>query len=165
LKKTKKHIIILGAIAVILISSVVGYNYYIDQIKTKGFIFGNELKQIQDDLKDMHEEFETQKVLWEDDSDISKQDLTKYTKQHISKLEDLILRYDKLDVPAPFISSVEFFRLSTESQIESTKEFLLWLETDDTSHKIRSDELFQESFDFELIALSHFKDATSGRNT
>ena len=164
LNKRKKQSILLGILAIVLISSIIGYNYYIDQIKIKGFIFGNNIKQIQDELKKLHEEFEDQKRLW-NANEISKQDFIDYAqKEQIPKLESLILQYSELDTPPPFISSVEFFKLSTESQIESTKEFILWLETGDMSHKIRSDELFQESFEHELIALSNFKASSSSKS-
>ena len=161
MRKKQKRNVALAVIAGVIIAAVIGYNYYIDQIKVKGLVFGNELKQIQDDLKALSEDFDNHKVMWEE-GEISKDEFVDFLKNNQRQMEQLIERYNELDIPKPFISSVEFFRMSTESQIESIKEYLLWVETGDSSHKVRSEELFQEAFDFEMTALYDFNAAKSG---
>jgi len=77
-------------------------------------------------------------------------------------MEKIIPRYDKLIPPEPYVTSVELFKLSTESQIESDREFIKWIETGDDSHMIRSESLIQEALQYELAALADYKDAQRG---
>ncbi len=139
----------------------IGYGYYLEQVRIKGLAFGNQLQQIQESLKAAQESFESQRIILEE-GDISRQDFIEYTNRHVMELEAISLQYGSLDIPGPFVPSVELFRLSTVSQADSVRELLLWLETGDVSHQIRSDELFQESFEYELAALSHFNAAKRG---
>ena len=155
--------IVLGAAVAGIVAVAVAYSYALEQTKERGFEFGNDLSLIQDDLKALQEGFETQKIILEE-GDISEAGLIEYTRGYVAGLEEILQRYGALDTPAAFISSVEFFRLSTASQIDSAEEFLAWLESGDMSHLIRSDALFQESFEYELAALSHFNAAKSGRD-
>lgn len=159
-KKTKQNII-LGSIAAIILIIAVGYFYSVDQAKIRGFTFGNELQQIQEDLKKLQIDFDSQIKMWKD-GEVSKEDILQYSKDHISQMEGLYQRYDELSVPVPFISSVELFKLSTELQIQSDKEFILWIDTDDESHRIRSDKLLQESFEYEVAALGKFNAVKKG---
>ena len=80
----------------------------------------------------------------------------------MSKMEKLILRYDLLTPPDSFATSVELFKLSTHSQIESDKSLIEWVKTGDENAKIRSDDLFQESFEYEMAALTKFNGAKAG---
>jgi hypothetical protein len=161
LKKKQKQNIALAVIAAVIIGGIVWYNYYIDQIKVKGFSFGNELQQIQEDLKKLQNDFDSKMVQLEEGG-ITKEEFLEYSKNHVFELENLIPRYEKLTPPEPFFSSVELFKLSTEAQLESDKEFIMWVETGNDSHKIRSDSLIQESFQYELAALSEYKAAQQG---
>jgi hypothetical protein len=77
-------------------------------------------------------------------------------------MEELILKYDDLEPPTAFASSVEFFKLSTQSQLEADKEIIQWIKNDDKNAKIRSDSLLQEAFEFELAALAKFNAAKAG---
>ena len=161
MKKSKKQNIIIVTIAVIIIGAIAGYNYSVDQIKQKGLKFGNELQQIQEDVKQLQTEFNSKITQWEEE-DLSQQELSEYSKNHIEKLQNMILRYDDLIPPKQFASSVELFKLSTQAQLDSDKEFIEWIKTSDDSHKIRSDSLLQESFEYEMMALGEFNAAKSG---
>lgn len=158
MKKKQKQNIVLAVIALVIIVGIIAYNYYIDQIKIKGFNFGNKILQIQNDLKKMQDDYESKIIQWTE-GDLSKEELLEYSQIYISGLEGLITRYDKLTPPVPFIASVELFKLSTETQLESYGEYIKWIETQDSSFKIRSNLLLQESFEYELAALAKFKNA------
>jgi len=155
LKKSKKQNIILASVAIIIVVAIAGYNYSVDQTKQKGFKFGNDLQKIQEDLKQLQIEFDSQVTQWKE-GDLTKQELLEYSKTHIEKLQSLILRYGELTPPKQFSPSVELFKLSTQSQLDSDSEFIEWIKTNDTSHKIRSDSLLQESFEYETSALGEF---------
>lgn len=161
MKKKQKQNIVLAVIALVIIVGIIAYNYYIDQIKIKGFNFGNKILQIQNDLKKMQDDYESKIIQWTE-GDLSKEELLEYSQIYISGLEGLITRYDKLTPPVPFIASVELFKLSTETQLESYGEYIKWIETQDSSFKIRSNLLLQESFEYELAALAKFKNAQLG---
>ena len=161
MKKSKKQNIIIVAIAIIIIGTIAGYNYSVDQTKQKGLKFGNELQQIQEEVKQLQTEFNSKITQWEEE-DLSQQELSEYSKNHIEKLQNVILKYDDLIPPKQFASSVELFKLSTQAQLDSDKEFIEWIKTSDDSHKIRSDSLLQESFEYEMMALGEFNAAKSG---
>lgn len=161
MKKSKKQNIIIVAIAIIIIGVIAGYNYSVEQTKQKGLKFGNELQQIQEDVKQLQTEFNSKITQWEEE-DLSQQELSEYSKNHIEKLQNVILKYDDLIPPKQFASSVELFKLSTQAQLDSDMEFIDWIKTSDDSHKIRSDSLIQESFEYEMMALGEFNAAKSG---
>ena len=161
MKKSKKQNIIIVTIAVIIIGAIAGYNYSVEQTKQKGLRFGNELQQIQEEVKQLQTEFNSKITQWEE-GDLSQQELSEYSKNHIEKLQKVILKYDDLIPPKQFASSVELFKLSTQAQLDSDKEFIEWVKTSDDSHNIRSDSLLQESFEYEMMALGEFNAAKSG---
>ncbi len=163
MKKNKKQNIVLVGIAVFIIGGIIAYNYHIDQVKIKGLSFGNELQQIQDDVKKFQTNFESKITQWKE-GDLNKEEILEYSQTHISQMEILIPRYDKLIPPEPFISSVKLFKLSTETQLESDKEYSKWIETEESAYKIRSDSLIQESFEYELAALAEYQVAKLGTN-
>jgi hypothetical protein len=74
-------------------------------------------------------------------------------------MEDILGRYDDLTPPQSFANSVELFKLSTQKQIESDRYLIEWIRTNDTSNKVRSDLLLQESFEDEMAALASFTKA------
>ena len=43
-------------------------------------------------------------------------------------MEKIILRYDNLQIPQTFVSSVELFKLSSETQLESDKQMMEWID-------------------------------------
>ena len=161
MKKSKKQNIIIVSIAVIIIGAIGGYNYSADQTKQKGFRFGNELQQIQEEVKQSQTEFNSKVIQWKE-GDLSQQGLEEYSKDHIEKLQNVILKYDDLIPPKQFEPSVELFKLSTQAQLDSDKEFIEWIKTGDDSHNIRSDSLIQESFEYEMTALGEFNAAKAG---
>ena len=161
MKKSKKQNIIIVSIAIIIIGAIASYNYSVDQTKQKGFKFGNELQQIQEKVKQIQTEFNSKITQWEE-GDLSQQELEDYSKTHIEDLQNVILEYDNLIPPKQFAPSVELFKLSTQTQLESDKEFIEWVKTGEESHNIRSDSLLQESFEYEMTALGEFNAAKSG---
>ena len=161
MKKSKKQNIIIASIAIIIIGAIAGYNYSVDQTKQKGLRFGNELQQIQEEIKQLQTEFNSKVIQWKE-GDLSQQELSEYSKNHIEKMQNVVLKYDNLTPPKQFASSVELFKLSTQAQLDSDKEFIEWVKTSDDSHKIRSDSLLQESFEYEMLALGEFNAAKSG---
>ena len=161
MKKSKKQNIIIVAIVVIIIGAIAGYNYSVEQTKQKGLKFGNELQQIQEEVKQLQTEFNSKITQWEE-GDLSQQELSEYSKNHVEKMQNVILKYDELIPPKQFASSVELFKLSTQAQLDSDKEFIEWVKTSDDSHNIRSDSLLQESFEYEMMALGEFNAAKSG---
>ena len=161
MKKSKKQNIIIASVAIIIIGAIAGYNYSVDQTKQKGFRFGNELQQIQEDVKQAQTEFNSKVIQWKE-GDLSQQELTEYSKTHVEKLQNVISKYDDLIPPKQFAPSVELFKLSTQTQLDSDKDFIEWIKTNDTSHKIRSDSLIQESFEYEMTALGEFNAVKAG---
>lgn len=161
MKKAKKQNIVILTIAIIIIGAIAGYNYSVDQTKQKGLKFGNELQQIQEEVKQLQIEFNS-KVTQYEEEDLSQDELLEYSKKHIEKLQSVILKYDDLVPPKSFASSVELFKLSTQAQLDSDREFTEWIKTKDDSHSIRSDSLLQESFEYEMMALGEFNAAKSG---
>ena len=161
MSKKKRKNIILGIIGAVLISMVIGYNYSADQTKIKGFNFGNTLQVIQEDLKKIETDFQSEITIFQE-GESSLEEFLEYSNMHISKIEELILRYDDLEPPYAFTSSVDFFKLSTQSQLEADKETIQWIKNNDELAKIRSDSLLQDAFEFELAALAKFNAAKAG---
>jgi len=161
LSKKKRKNIILGIIGAVLITLVIGYNYSADQTRIKGFNFGNNLQIIQEDLKKIETDFQSEITIFQERG-TSLEEFLEYSNMHISKIEELILRYDNLEPPYAFTSSVDLFKLSSQSQLEADKETIQWIKNNDESAKIRSDSLFQDAFEFELAALAKFNAAKAG---
>ena len=159
-KKKRKNIII-GIIGIALISLVIGYYYSAEQTRNKGFIFGNNLQAIQEELKRIETDFQSEITIFQE-GDSSIEEFLEYSNLHVSKMEELILRYDDLEPPNAFASSVELFKLSTQSQLYGDKEIIQWIKNDDENAKIRSDSLIQEAFEYELAALAKFNAAKAG---
>jgi hypothetical protein len=163
LKKSKKQNIILLSLAIIIIGAIVGYNYSAEQARQKGFNFGNELQQIQEDVKQAQIEFDSKTTQWKE-GDLTQQELEKFSEDHVKKMQEIIIKYDELTPPKQFAASVQLFKLSTQSQLDSDKEYIEAIVTNDTSHNIRSDSLIQESFEYEMMALREFNAAKAGLN-
>jgi len=163
LKKKQKKNIALGIFGAIIIGLIISHYYNAEQTKLKGFSFGNELQSIQDDLKKIHLDFESKIILWVDD-ELSTEEMLEYYSNHILQMNELLLRYEELSPPEAFIPSVELFRLSTATQIESDALIIEWIKTGDNAMRLRSDSLFQESFEYEIAALSEFNNAKLGKN-
>ena len=161
MKKSKKQNIILVGIAATIIIGIIGYSYTAEQTRQKGLAFGNELSQIQSDVKQIQDDFNSKIIQW-DEGDLELQKLSSYADSHFERLAETVNRYDRLTPPTQFSASVELFKLSTSSQLQSDRHYMKWIEVGDKSHKIRSDALLQESFDFEMLALGEFNRAKMG---
>jgi hypothetical protein len=148
-------------VVILIIGGIIGYNYSADQTKQKGFQFGNELAQIQEDVTELQIKFYSEKTKWKE-GDITKEELLKYYEEHLDKFEQIIYRYDELETPELFKSSVELFKISSKTQLESDLEFIKWITTDDESAKIRSDAQIQEAYEYENLGLVEFQLAKKG---
>ena len=158
-KKQKRRILLAVAVGVIL-GGIIMYNYTVEQIRIKGGIFGDAITSIQDDLVMLQTEYSVNTGMLQD-GEIRLGEFQEAAELHFAEMERLIQRYEELDPPEPFRSSVEFFKLSSIAQLERDRQIALWLETGDESYNIRADRLHQESFAYELAALSDFKAAQS----
>ncbi|NNM35929.1 MAG: hypothetical protein HKO48_02300 [Nitrosopumilus sp.] len=161
MKKNKIQNISIVAIAILIIGAIIGYNYSAEQTKQKGFQFGNELAQIQQDVAELQSKFYSEKIKWEE-GDISKEELLKYYEEHIEEFEKIISRYDELSTPELFESSVELFKISSETQLQSDIEYISWISTGDESAKVRSDTQIQEAYEYENLGLVEFQLAKAG---
>ncbi len=161
MKKKKIQNIIILAIIVLIIGSIIAYNYSVDQKKQKGLEFGNKLKQIQEDVTQLQIQFYSEKTKW-DEEDISKEELLEFYKVHLDKFKEIISRYDKLSPPELFQGSVDLFKISSETQLESDSQFIEWIKTGDELAKIRSDTQIQEAYEYENLGLVEFQLAKKG---
>ena len=161
MKKKKIQNIIIVAIIILIIGSIIAYNYSVDQTKQKGLQFGIELDQIQEDVNQLQIKFYSEKTRW-NEGDISKEELLEYYEKHLNNFEVIISTYDELTPPELFKSSVELLKISSETQLESDSQLIKWIETGDESAKVRSDIQFQESLEYEMLGLVEFYSAKTG---
>ena len=160
-QSSKKGLYFVIVTGIVIIGLVIGVSYYIDQAKISGQRFGNNLEQIQSDLKKQTSEYESSKTIWEEGG-LTKEEILKISENHLAELEKIVERYDSLTPPQAFTSAVELFKRSTQAQLESDKLLKKWIETGDNSTKIRSDELMQQSFEYETSALASYNTAKIG---
>ena len=161
MKKKKIQNIILLSIAIVLIGSIIVYNYSADITKQKGLQFGNELNQIESKLSDLQGKFYSEKTKWEEE-DISKIELLEFYEIHVDNFKEIILMYDELTPPELFESSVALLKISAETQLDSDLQFIKWIKTGDEAAKIRSDALIQEAYEFQNLGLVEFQTAKMG---
>ena len=155
--------IIMVVVGIMIIGLAVFYSYSADQVKLRGYSFGNNLQMIQDDLKKTQDDFGAKfKML--NENHITKDEFLEYSQKHFEQMQEIILRYDQISVPDAFVTSVKLFKLSTETQLDSDKEFVEWVRTGDEAARIRSDNLLQESFEYEVAALSSYNSAKAQIN-
>ena len=161
MKKKKIQNSIIIAIVIIIIGSIVAYNYSFEQTKQKGLQFGIELEKIESDVNDLQIKFYSEKTRWTEE-DISKEELLTYYEKHLEQFETIILKYDNLTPPEIFESSVVLLKLSSETQLESDSQFIEWIKTGDESAKIRSDTQIQEAYEYQNLGLAEFQSAKAG---
>ena len=149
------------AIVAAIIIGIVAYNYSGEQTRQKGFVFGVELEKIQNDVKDLQTQFYSKKTQWEEGT-ITKKELFQHYETHVEEFEKIISRYDDLDPPESFQSAVDLLKLSSESQLESDKQFIEWMKTGDESFKIRSDTQYQQAVEYEMTGLVEYYSAKTG---
>ena len=145
-------------IAIILIGITIFYFYSAEQGKIRGYNFGNDLQIIQEELKNEQSSFYSNVRMWEENS-ITKSEILKLSETHIKNMNGIISKYDTLQIPDTFSGAVKIFKLSTESQLESDEHLINWIEFGDESEKIRSNEILQQSFEYELAGLTSYNNA------
>jgi hypothetical protein len=147
-------------LGVAVIAIVILVNYYLDQTQISGQRFGDQLAQIQTDLKNVTLSFDAQETQY-NNGNIPKIQMLKITDDHIKTLQSFLPRYDQLKTPDLFVPSLQLFRLSTETEIERTNTFREWIVTGDNATKEKSDELFQQAYQYEMSALTSYENAKS----
>lgn len=156
-KRRLQIAIIIGAI---LVSIVIALSYNFDLAVLKGQKFGDDLALIQSDLKNETQNFDYQLSLYERNQ-LSRSEMLNITNSHIEKMQNFLTRYDSLSPPEPFVPSLQLFRLSTQTQLESDKLLRDWVQTGDNATRAKSDDLLQQSFQYEMNALQSFNNAKS----
>ena len=156
--KKKKNSAIYAAIVIgiLIISSTIFFVYSNDQAKIRGQMFGNELKQIQDNVKKNTHLYDSNISLFKE-GNLDREKFLEYAEKHKDEMSKIILLYDSLQIPNGFQTAVELFKLSSETQLESDIQVMEWVKTGNDAAHIRSDVLLQESFDYEMAALSEYK--------
>ena len=161
MKKNKKQNIIILGVAVSIIAGIVIYNYSAEQTRQKGFAFGNELEQIQTDVKELQTQFYSKKTQWEEGT-ITQEELFQHYEKHVEKFEKIILQYDSLIPPESFQSAVNLLKLSSQTQLDSDLQYIEWMKTGDESYKVRSDSQYQEALEYEMSGLVEYYSAKTG---
>lgn len=156
-KRRLQIAIVAGAI---IVAIVVALSYNFDLAGLKGQKFGDDLALIQSDLKNETQNFDYQLSLYEKNQ-LSRSEMLNITDIHIEKMQNFLIRYDSLSPPEPFVPSLQLFRLSTQTQLESDKLLRDWVQTGDNSTRAKSDDLLQQSFQYEMNALQSFNNAKS----
>ena len=142
----------------VIIGAVIMLSYNLDQAKITGQSFGDRLSQIQNYLKNETSDYDA-KIIQYQNGNITKQAILQISDKHIVILSDILTKYNMLKPPAAFAPSLELFKLSTQSQLDSDKFLREWLQTGDNSTKVRSDQLLGQSFDYETRAIDSFNKA------
>ena len=155
------YVAVIAGIVIIAFSMFIAYSN--EQGTVRGQIFGEELQIIQEDLKKLTHTFDSKVSMFKDGS-LTKGEFLEQTRNHIKEMEELILQYDTLSVPKSFVSSVKLFKLSSESQLESDRQMIEWVDTGDDTKRVRSDSLLQDSFEYEMAALAKYKSAQGQLN-
>ncbi len=161
MKKKKKQNITIAVIAIAIVAGIIFYNYSAEQTRQKGFVFGTELEKIQNDVKDLQTQFYSKKAQWEEGS-ISQEELFQFYEKHVEEFEKIILRYDSLVPPESFESAVDLLKLSSETQLDSDKQYIEWMRTGDDSYKVRSDSQYQQALEYEMNGLVEYYSAKTG---
>jgi hypothetical protein len=157
----KRRLQIAIIIGVVIIVAVIAINYDLDQANIIGQRFGDNLASIQSELKNETIVFDANLTMYEK-GQISKDQMLNITDRHIAVMQNILTEYDGLNPPEPFIASLQLFRLSTQTQLESDNALKEWVQTGDNSTRAKSDQLLQQSFQYEMSALQSFNNAKLG---
>jgi hypothetical protein len=157
---TKIRMQIAVGLGVVVIAIVILVNYYLDQTQISGQRFGDQLAQIQQDLKNETLNLDSHLTQYKD-GQISKEQMLSITDSHLQAMQNILPRYDQLKAPDLFAPSLELFKLSTETQIESDKALREWVVTGDNATYSKSDQLLQQSSQYEMNALQSYENAKS----
>ena len=144
-----------------IIAGIISYNYSAEQTRQKGFIFGNDLDQIQIEVKDLQTAFYSMQKQWEEGT-ITQDELFQYYEKHVKEFEEIISKYDKLITPESFQSAVDLLKLSSQTQLDSDIQYIEWMKTGDESFKIRSDSQYQQALEYEMTGLVEYYSAKTG---
>ena len=161
MKKNKKQNIVILVVVAVIITGIVSYNYSAEQTRQKGFTFGNELEKIQTNVKDLQSQFYSEKAQWEEGT-ITKDELFQYYEKHVVEFEEIISKYDNLVPPEAFESAVDLLKLSSQTQLDSDKQYIEWMRTGDESFKVRSDSQYQQALEYEMAGLVEYYSAKAG---
>ncbi len=159
----KKRTQIAIGIGVAIVIAVILVNYNLDLSNLKGQKFGNDLALIQSDLHNETASFDANLTIYEK-GQMSKDQMLNITNADIAKMQSILSRYDSLSPPEPFAASLQLFRLSTQSQLDSDKMLKEWIQTGDNSTRAKSDQLLQESLQYEMNALQSYNNAKAGNS-
>ncbi|MDE1762774.1 MAG: hypothetical protein KGH88_00820 [Thaumarchaeota archaeon] len=157
----KRNLRIAIIIGVAIVVAVIAVDYNLDQSNLKGQRFGNNLSAIQADLGNETSSFDAKLTMYEK-GQIPTDQMLNMTDMHIAKMQNILTRYDSLSPPEPFVASLQLFRLSTQVQIESDEALKEWVQTGDNATRAKSDQLLQESFQYEMNALQSYSKAKTG---
>ncbi|HEX5458020.1 MAG TPA: hypothetical protein VFX64_06500 [Candidatus Nitrosotalea sp.] len=146
---------------VAIVAIVILVNYYLDQTSLSGQRFGDQLAQIQSDLKNETQSFDQHLTQYKS-GQISKDQMLKITDDHILSVKNILPRYEDLKAPDLFKPSLQLFKLSTETQIESDQTLREWIVTGDNATSAKSDQQLQQSFQYEMSALQSYENAKTG---
>lgn len=156
--KTRIRLAISTGVAIIGIVIIV--NYYLDQTQLSGQRFGDQLAQIQLDLKNETQSFDAHLTQYKN-GEISKNQMLNITDSHITAVQNILPRYEQLRAPELFVPSLQLFKLSTETQIESDQTLREWVVTGDNATYAKSNQLLQQSFQYEMNALQSYETVKS----
>src|SRR5574337_2007188 len=146
---------------VAIVAIVILVNYYLDQTSLSGQRFGDQLAQIQSDLKNETQSFDQYLTQYKN-GQISKDQMLKITDDHIIAVKNILPRYEDLKVPELFRPSLQLFILSTQTQIQSDETLRDWIITGDNATSAKSDQQLQQSFQYEMNALQSYENAKTG---
>lgn len=159
----KRRLQIAILVGAAIVASVIAVSYNLDQANLRGQRFGDSLALIQSDLSNETSTFDKALTQYEK-GQISKNTMLNITNAHITKMKDILSRYDTLNPPQPFLASLQLFRLSTQTQIDSDNLLREWVQTGDNATRAKSDQLLQESFQYEMNALQSYNNEKAGNS-
>jgi len=142
-------------VGVLIVGMSIFFVYSSEQAKMRGQAFGKAIEFVQEDLRKTYHTFDS-KVSMFNRGDISKIDFLKFAEKHKLEMEKIIVRYDNLQTPQPFIPAVKLFKLSAETQFEADKYIIEWIRTDDDTARIRSVSSYEQSLQYEQAGLFEF---------
>ena len=136
------------AVGVIVIGMSIFFVYSSEQAKMRGQAFGKTIEFLQEDLRKQTHTFDS-KVSMFKRGDISNNEFLEFGKNHENEMEKIILRYDNLQTPKPFMPSAE-------TQFEADKYVMEWIRTGDETAQVRSESFYYQSLQYEQAALFEF---------
>lgn len=158
--KTKLTI---AAVVIAVIIGVASYTHTVrEDARVAGLIFGNTILDIHESLKAAQDDLAFNTREWKSGS-TDDEAILEYFDEHNTRMDNVIARYDTLAAPPGFDATVTLMRLSAQSQQQSDAEFAMWIRNGDESHKLRSDQLLQDAFEYESEGLAAFNAAKLGR--